>query len=134
MKIYKMKKLRSYISYLLWLTTTLPFLLHCLSLHTTVKTFLVTTKLTAIPLLLINYTISILSTSIREIFSYCSLEKSLTSFTAEKGEENNFNREKWNSKCNFRALIKSNENKITQHCFFSSRRQCDDEFEAYTSE
>jgi hypothetical protein len=69
--------------YLLRFSASLPFFLYCFAFHATIEAFLVTTILTSISLLLINHTISILPTRIRQIFSYCALKETLTSLTAE---------------------------------------------------
>jgi hypothetical protein len=62
----------------------LSFLLYRLPLHAAVEAFLVTTILTSIPLLLVDDTIFILSTRIRQILSHRSLEKAFAALTTEE--------------------------------------------------
>lgn len=77
-------KLKNHYFYLLWFSTPLSFFLDCFSFHATIQTFLVTTILTTIPLLLINYTVSFLPTRVWQIFADCALKKSFTSLTTAK--------------------------------------------------
>jgi len=54
---------------------SLSLLLNSFALHTTVETFLVTTILTTIPLLLVDDTIAILSTCIRKVLADGALKE-----------------------------------------------------------
>jgi hypothetical protein len=73
--------------YLLRLRAPLSLLLHRFPLHATIEAFLVTTVLTSIPLLLVDDTILILSTRIRQILSHSSLEEAFAALTAKKSQK-----------------------------------------------
>jgi hypothetical protein len=62
----------------------LSLLLHCLPLHATIEAFLVTTILTSISLLLVDDTIFVLSTRIRQILSHGSLEETFAALATGK--------------------------------------------------
>lgn len=65
------------------------------SLHSSLQTALVATCLTTITLALVNDTVIVLSTSVFEIFTNCSLEESLTTFTAEQMHSSRTQQQLW---------------------------------------
>lgn len=71
-------------SYFLSFGATLSLLLHRLPFHTTVQTFLVTTVLTTVPLLLVYDAILFFSARVRQVLSHSSLEEALAPLATER--------------------------------------------------
>jgi hypothetical protein len=65
------------------LRASLSFLLHGFPLHATIEAFLVTTVLTSVPLLLVDYAVLVLSTSIGQILSHSSFEEALAALATK---------------------------------------------------
>lgn len=63
---------------------SLSFLLHCFPLHATSQTFLISAVLTSVSLFLIDDTISMFPTCIRELLSHSSLKESFAAFATER--------------------------------------------------
>lgn len=61
---------------------SLSLLLNRFSLHSRIETFLISTVLASITLPLVHNTIPLITADVGEIFSYGSLEESLTAFAA----------------------------------------------------
>ena len=64
------------------LTLSGHFLEHTFSLHAHGQTLLVAAVLTSVALALVNQTVLVVSTGIRQLFPHCSLEEALATFTA----------------------------------------------------